>query len=111
MEPLPSRPRPLRLSLGTLMILIAIAAVDLGTLVSIVQREAGPRPYIWCVGVFIAFWFDLWVFSLIHGLRDVLRKARAAGSSTLERVIAVLVFVTAGGIPIGILVRILTRPR
>jgi hypothetical protein len=101
-----TRPGRPRLTIGRLMTLVAIAAVDCALLAAM-MRDAESNPLTWSLAVIAVAGFDLLVSLTLLSFRKMVRPAPGGRRSALLLVLAILVLGTCAGRPVGTMVLIL----
>lgn len=104
MEPRPDRPHRPRSSTGTLMVLVAVVALDcalLAALADTIPRFEVPAalPLVVC--------YDLLLYFTVQALRKIIRPGPGERPSVVLIGIAILVLGTCAGLPLMVMVLIL----
>lgn len=108
-DPPSDGPRFRTFSLGTLMILVAIVAIDFGMFAAL-RRRGGSGPSDRNSAVLVVLSYDFLVYFTILALRKMIHPAPGERPSLVLLGIAVLVLGTCAGVPVGFMLIILLSP-
>ncbi len=106
--PIRRRFAPPRLTIGTMMILVAVVAADFSAMEALTRGEPS-RPPLWFLTGLLVVLYDLLLYCALLALRIVLRPEAGGRPSRTLLVATALVLAVFVAIPVGALVMILWR--